>query len=330
MAGHRGARVLQESRMAAIAILDDYQNAALQFGDWSALKAGHQITVFDKPFTGPDDVVKALAGFEIVGIMRERTPFPRAVIEKLPKLKLLVTTGLRNASVDLKAAADHGVTVCGTPAGGHATAELAMGIILGLARNFHVELANMREGRWQTTIGKDLRGRTLGLLGLGKLGSQLAGYAQAFGMKTIAWSQNLKAEEAAAKGVERVEKDDLFRRSDFISVHLVLSDRSRGLVGARELGLMKPTSYVVNTSRGPIIDGEALLAALRDKRIAGAGLDVYDAEPLSAQSALRREPRALLTPHLGYVTEETYEMFFPGMISAIEAWLAGKPVHVLG
>ena len=315
--------------MASIAILDDYQDVALEMADWSGLRQSHEVTVFNKPFKGVDDAARALQSFEIIGIMRERTAFPRELFEKLPKLKLLVTTGLRNASVDSKAAADHKVTVCGTPGGGHATAELAMGLILGLARNFHVELANMREGRWQTTVGVDLRGRTLGLLGLGKLGGELATFAKAFQMKLIAWSQNLTAEAAAAKGVERVEKDELFRRSDFISVHLVLSDRSRGLVGSRELALMQPTAFIVNTSRGPIIDASALAEALKARRIAGAAIDVYDSEPLGADHPLRREPRALLTPHIGYVTEESYKMFYPGMVAAIEAWLGGKPIRVI-
>ncbi len=315
--------------MAKIAILDDFQNVALTMGDWSRLQPAHQITVFDRPLIGVDAVAAALADFEIVSIMRERTPFPRALFEKLPKLKLLVTTGLRNASVDVKAAAERGVTVCGTDGGNHATAELAMGIILGLARNFHVELANVREGRWQTTVGQDLRGRTLGLVGLGRLGSALAGYGQAFGMTTIAWSQNLSPEKAAAQKCAAVSKDELFQRSDFISVHLVLSDRSRGLIGARELSLMKPTASIVNTSRGPIIDAVALLAALREGRIHGAGLDVYDVEPLPAAEALRREPRALLTPHIGYVTEEGYRVFFKGVVEAIEGHLAGKPVKVI-
>ena len=315
--------------MAKIAILDDYQNVALKMADWTGLQKAHQITVFDKPFKNQDEVIAALAPYEIAGIMRERTAFPRAVFEKLPNLKLLVTTGLRNASVDVTAANERGITVSGTPGGGHATAELAMGLILGLARNFHVELANVREGRWQTTIGVDLRGRTLGLLGVGKLGGELAAFAKAFQMKLIGWSQNLTAEAAVAKGVERVEKDELFRRADFISVHLVLSDRSRGLVGARELGLMKPTAFIVNTSRGPVIDATALAAALREGRIAGAALDVYDSEPLPADHPIRREPRALLTPHVGYVTEEGYKMFYPGMVAAIEGFLAGKPVRVI-
>jgi len=316
--------------MARIAITDDYQKVALSFADWSRLQAAHEVVVFDKPFASQDAAAEALAGFDVIAIMRERTPFPRALLERLPNLKLLVTTGLRNASVDVATCKERGITVCGTPSGGHATAELAMAIMLGLARNFHVELANMREGRWQTTIGQDLRGKTLGLLGAGKLGGQLAQYAKAFGMNLIAWSQNLTDARAAEVGAKRVEKDDLFRQSDFISVHLVLSARSRGLVGAREIGLMKPTAFIVNTSRGPIIDGAALAAALKDGRIGGAGIDVYDVEPLPAADALRKEPRALLTPHIGYVTAESYKMFFPGIVEAIDAWLAGKPVRMIG
>jgi phosphoglycerate dehydrogenase-like enzyme len=315
--------------MARIAITDDFQKVALSFADWSRLQAAHEIVVFDKPFASADEAAEKLGPFDIVGIMRERTAFPRSLLERLPNLKLIVTTGLRNASVDTKAAAERGIRVCGTEGGNHATAELAMGLILGLARNFHVELRNMQDGRWQTTIGQDLKGKTLGVLGLGRLGGGLAGYARAFGMDIIAWSQNLTDEKAREKGAVRVEKDELFRRADFISIHLVLSDRSRGLVGARELALMKPTASIVNTSRGPIIDGAALLEALRAGRIAGAALDVYDVEPLPAADALRREPRALLTPHIGYVTAETYKLFFTGMVEAIEGWLAGKPVRVI-
>jgi phosphoglycerate dehydrogenase-like enzyme len=315
--------------VARIAITDDYQNVALSMADWSRLKAHHEVVVFNKPFASQDEAAKALAGFDVLGIMRERTAFPRALLDRLPNLKLLVTTGVRNASVDMKACAEKGIVVCGTEGGNHATAELAMGLILGLARNFHIELPNMREGRWQTTIGQDLRGKTLGLLGLGRLGGQLAQYAKPFGMQLIAWSQNLTDDKARERGATRVEKDELFKRSDFISVHLVLSDRSRGLVGARELALMKPTASIVNTSRGPIIDGAALAAALKEGRIAGAGLDVYDVEPLPAADALRREPRALLTPHLGYVTRETYKLFFAGIVEAVEGWLAGKPVRVI-
>ncbi len=315
--------------MASIAIIDDYQLVAFKMADWSRLTAAHEVVVFSKPFASQDEAAKALAPFEVVSIMRERTAFPRSLFERLPKLKLLVTTGMRNASVDMKAAADRGVTVCGTDGGSFATAELAMGLILGLARNFHVELPNMREGRWQTTVGQDLRGKTLGLLGMGKLGSQLGVYAKAFGMNIIGWSQNLTDEKAKVAGGTRVEKDELFRQSDFVSVHLVLSDRSRGLVGARELALMKPSASIINTSRGPIVDGEALVAALKAGKIHGAGLDVYDVEPLAAAHALRSEPRALLTPHLGYVTDGSYRMFFAGIVEDIEGYLAGKPVRVI-
>jgi D-3-phosphoglycerate dehydrogenase len=315
--------------MVAIAVLDDYQKVALKMADWSKLQSTHRLQIFDTPLKGVDAAAKALAEFEVIGIMRERTPFPRALIERLPKLKLLVTTAMRNASIDMKAAADHKVTVCGTPAGGHATAELALGLLIALARHLHVEFANMQGGRWQTTIGNDVRGKTLGLLGLGRLGGELAGFGKALGMNLIAWSQNLTPERARAAGAELVDKDELFRRSDFISVHLVLSDRSRGLVGARELALMKPTASIINTSRGPIIDIGALSAALSEKRIAGAALDVYDEEPLPADHPLRSEPRAILTPHIGYVTEETYRQFYPGMVRAIEGWLEGKPVNVI-
>ena len=313
--------------MAAIAILDDYQDVALQMADWSGLRRAHTIQVFSQQFANEDATAAALADFEIVAAMRERTPFPSSLFARLPKLKLLVTTGMRNASIDVAAATRHGVVVCGTPSGGHATAELAFGLMLSIARNIAYEAQAMRAGAWQTTVGRDLNGKTLGILGLGKLGSRLATYAQAFGMTVIAWSQNLTAEKAATAGAELVSKQDLFRRADFVSIHSVLSERSRGLVGAAELALMKPTAAIINTSRGPIIDGDALLAALRDGRIAAAGIDVYDAEPLAANHPLRAEPRALLTPHLGYVTEETYRLFFGGTVAAIEGWLAGKPIN---
>jgi phosphoglycerate dehydrogenase-like enzyme len=316
--------------MVAIAILDDYQNVALGMADWSGLQKNHRIVAFNERLPDMEAVARALAEFEIVGIMRERTPFQRALFEKLPKLKLLVTTGKRNASIDLEAAKAHGVTVCNTGGAGRATAELTVGLMIALARHFREEFQAMRPGGgWQTTLGIDLEGRTLGLLGLGNLGAKVGRIGAAMGMKVIAWSQNLTAEQAAERGAERVEKDELFHRSDVISIHLVLSPRSRGLVGARELGLMKPTALLINTSRGPIVDEAALLAALREKRIAGFGGDTYDVEPLPGDHPLRAEPRALLTPHLGYVTEETYRDFFGGMVQAIEAWLAGKPINVL-
>jgi phosphoglycerate dehydrogenase-like enzyme len=315
--------------MASIAILDDYQNVALKMADWSKLQAGNRIQVFNKPFANAEAAAQALQGFEVVGIMRERTPFTRALFDKLPALKLLVTTGKRNASVDLAAAKDRGVTVCNTGGAGRATAELAIGLMIALARHLDVEFQNMRSGGWQTTVGFDLDGKTLGLIGLGTLGSKVARIGKAIGMKTIAWSENLTPERAQEQGAVRVDKDELFRQSDVISINTVLSPRTRGLVGARELGLMKPTALLVNTSRGPIVDEAALLAALREKRIGGYGADVYDAEPLPAAHPLRKEPRAVLTPHIGYVTEETYRDFYAGMVAAIEAWLAGKPINVL-
>ncbi len=316
--------------MASIAILDDYQGVALAMADWSGLAKEHRLQVFRHPLANQDETAAALAGFEIVCLMRERTPFPAQLFHRLPKLKLCVTTGLRNASIDVGAATAHGVIVSGTPSGGHATAELAFGLMLSIARHIPFEAQAMRTGAWQTTVGQDLKGKTLGILGLGKLGGQMAAYARAFGMTVIAWSQNLTAEKATAAGAILVAKDELFRRSDFISIHAVLSDRTRGIVGAAELGAMKPTAAIINTSRGPIIDGEALLAALRQNRIAAAALDVYEEEPLPWEHPLRKEPRALLTPHLGYVTEETYRMFYGGTVAAIEAWLAGKPIHQIG
>ncbi len=313
--------------MAAIAILDDYPGVALEMADWTRLQAGNRIEVFRAPFAGEDAVARALADFDVVCLMRERTPFPASLFGRLPKLRLCVTTGMRNAAIDVAAAATRGVMVCGTPSGGHATAELAFGLILSIARNIPLESQAMRAGGWQTTVGHDLRGRTLGILGLGRLGSQLATYGHAFGMHLIAWSPNLTADRAAAAGAELVTRPELFRRSDFVSIHMVLSPRSRGLVGADELALMKPSAALVNTSRGPIVDGVALLAALRDERIKAAAIDVFEEEPLPPDHPLRREPRALLTPHLGYVTEETYRLFYGGTVAAIEAWLAGKPIN---
>ena len=315
--------------MVAIAVLDDYQNVALQLADWSKLQAAHKVQVFNKHFGDPETVVKALQGFEIVCVMRERTPFPRALLDKLPDLKLLVTTGKRNASIDLAAAKDRGVLVCNTGGVGRSTAELAIGLMIGLARNLEVEFRNIRSGGWQTTVGFDLEGKRLGLIGLGNLGVKVARIGKAIGMQTLAWSENLTPERAREHGAERVEKDELFRQADVVSISTILSPRTRGLIGAREFGLMKPTALLINTSRGPIVDEAALLAALREKRIGGYGADVYDSEPLSPSHPLRSEPRALLTPHIGYVTEGTYRDFYKGMVATIDAWFAGKPINVL-
>jgi phosphoglycerate dehydrogenase-like enzyme len=312
------------------AILDDYQNVALTMTDWSKVKGDVEIKVFNQHLGSAGQVVEALKGFAIVCAMRERTAFPRAVIEALPELKLLITTGMRNASIDLEAAKARNVVVCGTPSFGNATAAIATGLMLDLARHICYEQARLKAGaRWQTTIGLDLEEMTLALLGLGKLGTRMAEIGQAFRMKVIAWSQNLTPERCREAGIELVSRDDLFRRADFLSIHLQLSPRTRGLVGARELGLMKHSAYLINTSRGPIVDEAALIAALREKRIAGAGLDVFDVEPLPVNHPLRALDNAVLTPHLGYVVEQNYRAFFGGTVDAIRGFLDGKPVRVL-
>jgi phosphoglycerate dehydrogenase-like enzyme len=312
------------------AILDDYQRVALTMADWSKVEGDVEIKVFNEHLGSADRVVEALKGFAIVCAMRERTAFPRAVIETLPELKLLITTGMRNAAIDLEAAKARNVVVCGTPSFGNATAAIATGLMLDLARHICHEHARLKAGApWQTTIGLDLEGMTLALLGLGRLGTRMAEIGQAFRMNVIAWSQNLTPERCREVGVEPVSRDDLFRRADFLSIHLQLSPRTRGLVGARELGLMKRSSYLINTSRGPIVEEPALIAALREKRIAGAGLDVFDVEPLPVDHPLRPLGNVIVTPHLGYVVEQNYRAFFGGMVDAIRGFLDGEPVRVL-
>jgi D-3-phosphoglycerate dehydrogenase len=312
------------------AILDDYQNVALSMADWSQVGPSVEIKVFNEHLGAPDKVIAALQGFAIVCAMRERTAFPRAVIEALPDLKLVITTGMRNASIDLEAAKAKNVVVCGTPAFGNATAAIATGLILELARHIGYENARLKAGAaWQTTIGLDLEGLTLALLGLGKLGARMAEIGRAFKMNVIAWSENLTPERCKEAGVEYVNRDELFRRADFLSIHLQLSERTRGLIGAKELGLMKPSAYLINTSRGPIVEEAALIAALREKRLAGAGLDVFDIEPLPIEHPLRQLDNVVLTPHLGYVAEQNYRAFFVGMVDDIRAFLDGKLVRVL-
>ncbi|HEX9072034.1 MAG TPA: D-2-hydroxyacid dehydrogenase family protein [Pseudolabrys sp.] len=316
--------------MVRAAILDDYQNVAMKFADWSGISKNVEIKVFNAPLDGPDAVIKALQGFAIVVGMRERTPFPRKVIEALPDLKLLITTGARNNSFDVKACAERGVTVCGTGAAGSPTTGIAFGLMLELTRRIGFENARLKAGEpWQVTIGRDLEGLTLGILGLGKLGQRSATVGKAFGMRTIAWSQNLTEEKAKAASADLVSKEDLFRNADFITIHLVLGDRSRGLVGAKELGLMKKTSYLINTSRGPIVDEKALIAALQNNAIAGAGLDVFDVEPLPLNHPFRKMDNVVITPHLGYVSEQNYRKYFPDIVEDIRAWLDGKPVRVI-
>jgi phosphoglycerate dehydrogenase-like enzyme len=312
------------------AILDDYQNVALKVADWSKLKGDVDIKVFNENLGGSEKVIAALKGFAIVVAMRERTGFPRRVIEALPDLKLLITTGMRNASIDTEAAKERGVVVSGTGSFGSPTSSIAIGLMLELTRHIGYENARLHAGAsWQSTIGPDLEGLTLGILGLGKLGTRTAAIAKAFGMKVIAWSQNLTPEKCQELGVGYVSKDDLFRQSDFITIHVVLSQRSRGLVGKNELGLMKPTAYLINTSRGPIVDEAALLAVLRDKKIAGAGLDVFDIEPLPLEHPLRKMDNVVLTPHLGYVSEQNYRAYFAGVVDDIRGFLDGKPARVM-
>ena len=316
--------------MVRAAILDDYQNVAIGFADWSPIAKDVEIKVFNKPFGSQDEAIKALQGFAVVVGMRERTPFPRKVVEALPDLKLLITTGARNNSFDIKACAERGITVCGTGAAGSPTTGIAFGLMLELTRRIGFENARLKAGApWQTTIGRDLEGLTLGILGLGKLGQRSAAVGKAFGMKTIAWSQNLTEEKTKAAGADYVSKDDLFRNADFVTIHLVLSDRSRGLVGAKELGLMKKSAYLINTSRGPIVDEKALIAVLQSKSIAGAGLDVFDIEPLPLDHPFRKMDNVVITPHLGYVSEQNYRKYFPDIVEDIRAWLDGKSVRVI-
>lgn len=316
--------------MVRAAILDDYQNVAMGFADWSPIAKDIEIKVFNKPFGSQDDAIRALQGFAVVVGMRERTPFPRKVVEALPDLKLLITTGARNNSFDIKACAERGITVCGTGAAGSPTTGIAFGLMLELTRRIGFENARLKAGApWQTTIGRDLEGLTLGILGLGKLGQRSAAVGKAFGMKTIAWSQNLTEEKAKSSGADYVSKGDLFRNADFVTIHLVLSDRSRGLVGAKELTLMKKSAYLINTSRGPIVDERALIAVLQSKSIAGAGLDVFDIEPLPLDHPFRKMDNVVITPHLGYVSEQNYRKYFPDIVEDIRAWLDGKPVRVI-
>ena len=313
-----------------VAILDDYQNVALKLADWSQLKDKVAITVFDKPFGSSDEAVRALQDFEIVCAMRERTSFSREVVSALPNLKLLLTSGMKNAAFDMATLSERGVTVCGTGSVGSPTAGLAIGLMLELTRNIGLENARMHAGEaWQVTVGRDLEGMTLGVIGLGKLGAKVAAIAKALGMNVIAWSQNLTPETCAEAGVAYASKDDLFAQADIITIHLVLSARSRGLVSATDIARMKPSAYLINTARGPIVDEAALVKALQDGKIAGAGLDTFAQEPLPADHPLRRLDNVVLTPHLGYVTEQNYRRYYAEMIECIAAWLDGKPVRVM-
>jgi phosphoglycerate dehydrogenase-like enzyme len=312
------------------AVLDDYQNAALSSADWSPLAGEVEVKTFNKGLGDVNAVADALQGFQIICAMRERTPFSRALLEKLPDLKLLVTTGLKNAAIDVAAAKEKGILVCGTESLAYPTAELTIGLMIDLARKISFETARMKAGEpWQITVGRDLNGKTLGVLGLGKLGSRVAKVAKALDMKVVAWSQNLTPEKCAEAGVEYASKEDLLRQSDIVTIHMVLSPRSKGLIGAAEFPLMKKSAYLINTSRGPLVDESALIDALTNKIIGGVALDVYDTEPLPRGHPLRTLPNVLLTPHLGYVTYDNYRLFYGQTVEDIRAWLDGKPIRVI-
>ena len=312
-----------------LALLDDYHRVALRMADWGRLAGRLEIVSFDAPIADATELVDRLAPFEAIVAMRERTPFPRSVLERLPQLRLLITTGMWNASIDIAAAAELGIQVCGTRDVGHLTAELTLGLILALARQTSHEERALREGHWQVRLGHSVRGRTLGLLGLGNLGRQVAAFGHALGMETIAWSQNLSATAAAQAGCGLVERTELFRQADYLTIHVRLSERTRGLVGAKELGAMKPSAYLINTSRGPIVDEHALFAALRDRRIAGAALDVYSKEPLPLDDPIRALDNVILLPHFGYVSQENYRCMYGDGLEAVEGFLTGKPVRAL-
>lgn len=312
-----------------LAILDDYQGVALSAAGWSRLQPRCDIQTFREHILDREALIEALQPFDILVPMRERTPLPGAVIERLPKLKFIGTFGMKNAAIDLAAASKRGVTVCGTRTSPHGTAELTWALILALSRAIIEGERSMREGGWQTGMAMELGGRTLGIIGLGRLGSKVAQVGKAMGMEVIAWSPNLTDEKAAAGGASRVSKEDLLRRADVVSLHVTLNERSRGLIGEAELALMKPTAYLINTSRGPLIDRQALLDALSAGRIGGAGLDVYDTEPLPADDLLRKLPNVVLSPHMGFVTMENYRIGYGETVENIAAWLDGKPTRVI-
>jgi phosphoglycerate dehydrogenase-like enzyme len=316
--------------MPKVAVLDDYQGVALKMADWSVLSSDCQVQVFRDHLTELDALAQRLRDFEVITCMRERTPFGRDLLERLPNLRLLVTTGMRNAAIDLKAATDLGILVCGTAGGPEAPpAELTWALILALVRHLPREDALTRQGHWGTTVGMSLEHKVLGVLGLGRLGSKVARVGVAFGMRVIAWSQNLTAERAAQHGATLVTKEELFASSDLLTIHVQLSARTKGLVGAHELGLMKPTAYLINTARGPIVDEAALIRALQARTIAGAGLDVFDQEPLPPGHPLTLLDNTILVPHIGYVTEDQYRVRYRETVENVAAYLRGEPLRVL-
>lgn len=313
-----------------LAIIDDYQQVSGDYAPWDSLPDDDvKVSVFSAPFVSEEQAVAALEPFDIVVAMRERTRFPQTVLDALPNLKLLVTTGMANAAIDMKAAAERGIVVCGTGGSPAAAPELTWALLLAFARNLPVEENSLRAGGWQTGVGFELEGKTLGIVGLGKIGTRIARYANAFGMDVLAWSQNLTADAAKAAGARKVTKEELFRESDVVTLHLRLSERSEGIVGAKELRLLGPEGVLVNTARGPLVDEAALVRALEEGWIRGAALDVFDEEPLPAGHALIHSRRTVLSPHIGYVTHESYRQFYGGAFEDVTAWLAGDPVRVL-
>lgn len=319
---------MTEHSLLQIAVLDDWQSVASNVVDWTVLDAIGKVSFLHEFPADTASMVARLESFDVVCVMRERTLFNEALLSQLPRLKLLVTGGMRNAAIDLPAAARLGIQVCGTDSYKNAAPEMTWALIMGITRNLVGEANSLRNGGWQIGLGGDLYGKTLGILGLGSIGKWIARYGQAFGMRVIAWSENLTAERAAESGVTYVSKQALFEQADVLSVHLVLSDRSRGMVDAQALSWMKPTAYLINTARGPIIDEAALINALQHRRIAGAALDVYEPEPLPADHPFRHMDNVLATPHIGYVTENNYRTFFSQMIEDIQAWHGGKPIRV--
>ncbi len=312
-----------------VAVLDDYQGVALTSADWTTFGDSVAVQAFSDHLTDQDRLVERLAGVAVVVAMRERTPFPRELLARLPDLRLLVTTGMRNAAIDLPAAAEFGVTVSGTPLPGNSTVELTLALMLAVSRDVPGEDRRTRAGQWQRHLPTDLAGSTLGVLGLGRLGRRVAGIATAFGMNVLAWSRHLTAETAAEHGVGYAGFDELFERSDMVSVHVTLNDSSRGLVGARQLELLGPAGFLVNTSRGPIVDQHALVNALHAGTIAGAALDVFDIEPLPAEHPLCHTPRTVLSPHVGFVSRRNYQVAYGAAVQDVQAWLDGAPIRIL-
>jgi len=315
--------------MIKVAVLDDYQNIFEEFIDIDKHKDKFEFTIFNEPFQSEDEAILALEKFDALFIMRERTPLTKALLEGLKNLKYIFTSGMRNKSIDLEYTKNRKIIVCGTEINSNPTAEITWALILGLVRNMKQEIDNMFQGYWQTTVGFELKGKILGIIGLGKIGSQVARIGKAFGMQVVAWSENLNLSEADKLGVLPMSKEELFRQSDIISLHVVLGERYKNLITENELKMMKKTCFLINTSRGPIINEKDLIQALEDDVIAGAGLDVYDKEPLPQDHKLRFLPNALLTPHLGYVTEENYSIFFNQMIENLNSCIEGKPKRLV-